>query len=187
MQKQRRQPSGLAPDRWKNPALHSSHRAPATLFCTQSGNSVYRDPSACGLRVERRPRRANVCSNATTCFTLQLQGLLLELTTPLLSHVELSVGRKMSKTLARFATSEGKNEAYALTTGNTFSIRQERVTLVTRCTPETQRKHSVKSEVRSLLATFSSLTFRSVGPCSPACRRRTSADCQNPGNTCRKT
>lgn len=55
MQKQRRQPSGLASDKWKNPALHSSHKAPATLF-------------------------------------LQLHGWLLELTVPLLSHLEFWLG-----------------------------------------------------------------------------------------------
>lgn len=32
IQKQRRQPSGLASDRWKKPGLHSSHKVPATLF-----------------------------------------------------------------------------------------------------------------------------------------------------------
>lgn len=45
MQKQRRQPSGLEPERWKKPTLHWSHSAPATLFCTQRRDSVYTDPS----------------------------------------------------------------------------------------------------------------------------------------------
>lgn len=58
MQKQRRQPSGLASDRWKNPALHSSHRAPATLFCTQRGNGVYTASVCAWFQAERRPRRA---------------------------------------------------------------------------------------------------------------------------------
>lgn len=50
--------------------------------------------------------RASVSVNAAMCFTLQLQGLLLELTTPLLSHVEPSVGGKTNKTLAQLARPE---------------------------------------------------------------------------------
>lgn len=50
--------------------------------------------------------RTSASVNAAMCFTLQLQGLLLELTTPLLSQVEPSVGGKTNKTLAQLARPE---------------------------------------------------------------------------------
>lgn len=88
MQKQRKQPSGLASDRWKNPGLHSSQTSPATLFCSIH---TKKKPRACtyGIHLHGMP----IIPFRINCDTLQLHGLLLELIVPLLSQVELAAGR----------------------------------------------------------------------------------------------
>lgn len=106
MQKHCRQPSGFPPDRWKKPALHSSHRAPATLFWAGEKSKAHElrlSPaiSATEWRKKKKEKRIQIVlmylliSSAGRARTLQLHGRLPELLiAPLLSHWELSVVEK---------------------------------------------------------------------------------------------
>lgn len=83
IQKQRRQPSGLASDRWKNPDLHSSHRAPATLFCTYTQTQTHKhvhicNPSACWAHFFHKIWDISLINHkCTTDFTINVFDIIL--------------------------------------------------------------------------------------------------------------
>lgn len=90
---------GLPPTGGRSPAYTRHTERPTRCSAHREETVSKRDPSGCRFRrngVLGDQTSANVSTNQATGFTLQLQGLLLELTTPLLSHVELSGGGKES-------------------------------------------------------------------------------------------